>query len=93
MLATVDSSYGGSNHWVGSTAIGSVVDENTKVLNTDNLVRPFSVLSPITHLSLLDQFIVDAGIIPQLPVGNPQGVIMSTAEHAVSNILALAGGP
>ncbi|KAG6878465.1 substrate-specific activator of APC-dependent proteolysis [Termitomyces sp. T159_Od127] len=26
-----------SNHWVGSASIGSVVDENTKVFNTDNL--------------------------------------------------------
>ncbi len=27
----------GSNHWVGSNAIGAVVDENTKVLGTNNL--------------------------------------------------------
>ncbi|RDB26778.1 Cellobiose dehydrogenase [Hypsizygus marmoreus] len=65
----------GSNHWVGSNAIGAVVDENTKVFNTNNL------------------FVVDASIIPQLPVGNPQGTIMSTAEQAVAKILALAGGP
>ncbi|KAL5510993.1 hypothetical protein ACEPAG_3712 [Sanghuangporus baumii] len=27
----------GSNHWVGSCSIGQVVDENAKVMNTDNL--------------------------------------------------------
>jgi cellobiose dehydrogenase (acceptor) len=26
-----------SNHWVGSCSIGSVVDENTKVIGTNNL--------------------------------------------------------
>lgn len=39
------------------------------------------------------QFIVDASIIPSLPVGNPQGTIMSAAEQAAAKILALAGGP
>ncbi|PBK88946.1 cellobiose dehydrogenase [Armillaria gallica] len=65
----------GSNHWVGSNAIGAVVDENTKVLGTNNL------------------FIVDASIVPALPLGNPQGMVMSMAEQAVSRILGLAGGP
>lgn len=38
---TVHTSYAplGSNHWVGSTAVGSVVDKNTKVFGTGNLVR------------------------------------------------------
>jgi len=68
-----------SNHWVGSTSIGTsssnaVVDENVKVFGTNNL------------------FVVDAGILPHLPVGNPHGAIMSAAEHAVANILALSGG-
>jgi cellobiose dehydrogenase (acceptor) len=45
-----------SNHWVGSTRVGtsssnSVVDVNTKVWNTNNL------------------FVVDAGIIPNLAKG------------------------
>ncbi|KAK0477718.1 cellobiose dehydrogenase [Armillaria luteobubalina] len=62
----------GSNHWVGSNAIGTVVDENTQVFGTNNL------------------FIVD---VPALPLGNPQGVVMSMAEQAVARILALAGGP
>ena len=30
-----------SNHWVGSCQIGQVVDDNLKVLNTDNLVRQY----------------------------------------------------
>ncbi|KAK0444192.1 cellobiose dehydrogenase [Desarmillaria tabescens] len=35
-------------------------------------------------------FIVD---VPALPMGNPQGMVMSMAEQAVSRILGLAGGP
>ncbi|TFK37026.1 cellobiose dehydrogenase [Crucibulum laeve] len=68
-----------SNHWVGSCIIGTqgkaVVDENTKVFNTNNL------------------FVVDASIIPSLPMGNPHGALMSAAEQAVTKILALTGGP
>ncbi|EIN05508.1 cellobiose dehydrogenase [Punctularia strigosozonata HHB-11173 SS5] len=69
-----------SNHWVGSARIASdsstgVVDQNTKVFNTNNL------------------FILDASIIPSLPVGNPHGVLMSAMEQGVVRILALAGGP
>ncbi|KAF8596986.1 hypothetical protein BDV93DRAFT_527730 [Ceratobasidium sp. AG-I] len=70
----------GSNHWTGSTKIGtssssSVVDSNTKVWNTNNL------------------FVVDAGIMPGMPTGNPQGAIMVMAEIAAAKILALSGGP
>ncbi|QRV98090.1 GMC oxidoreductase [Ceratobasidium sp. AG-Ba] len=70
----------GSNHWTGSTKIGtsssnSVVDSNTKVWNTNNL------------------FVVDAGIFPGMPVGNPQGAIFVAAETAAAKILALSGGP
>ncbi|KAF8154680.1 cellobiose dehydrogenase [Crassisporium funariophilum] len=68
-----------SNHWVGSCSIGpagkGVVDENTKVYNTNNL------------------YIVDASIIPSMPMGNPHGMIMSMAEQAVAKIMAVAGGP
>nr|BAD36748.1 cellobiose dehydrogenase [Irpex lacteus] len=69
-----------SNHWVSTATIGTsasnaVVDQNTKVFNTNNL------------------FIVDASIIPHLPVGNPHGALMSAAEQAAAKILALAGGP
>ncbi|KAJ1308933.1 hypothetical protein OPQ81_004617 [Rhizoctonia solani] len=68
-----------SNHWIGSTKIGtsssnSVVDTNTKVWNTNNL------------------FVVDSGIIPGMPTGNPQGAIFVMAENAVAKILALSGG-
>ncbi|KAG8745775.1 hypothetical protein FRC10_007036 [Ceratobasidium sp. 414] len=70
----------GSNHWTGSTKIGtssssSVVDSNTKVWNTNNL------------------FVVDAGILPGMPTGNPQGALFVMAEMAAAKILALAGGP
>ncbi|KAG8908677.1 substrate-specific activator of APC-dependent proteolysis, partial [Tulasnella sp. 417] len=68
-----------SNHWCGSTRIGtsssnSVVDENTKVWGTNNL------------------FIVDAGIVPGQPMGNPHAMFMVVGEAAVTKILALAGG-
>ena len=92
-----------SNHWVGSAKIGTspstaVVDQNTKVFNTDNLVRTpvsrvFRRTRTLTRLALLAQFIVDASIVPSLPMGNPHGMIMSAAEQAVAKILALAGGP
>ncbi|KAF9008074.1 hypothetical protein BDQ17DRAFT_1455887 [Cyathus striatus] len=38
-------------------------------------------------------FVVDASIIPSLPMSNPHGAIMAMAEQAVAKILALAGGP
>lgn len=90
-----------SNHWVGAAKMGTssstaVVDENAKVFNTDNLVSAvaphFRRARALTKLTFV-QFIVDASIIPSLPIGNPQGVLMSAAEQAVSRILALAGGP
>lgn len=34
-----------------------------------------------------------ASIMPALPMGNPQGALMSAAEQAAAKILALAGGP
>ncbi|KAH9475934.1 substrate-specific activator of APC-dependent proteolysis [Psilocybe cubensis] len=37
--------------------------------------------------------IIDASVIPSLPVGNPSGTIMSMAEQGVAKVLALAGGP
>jgi cellobiose dehydrogenase (acceptor) len=64
-----------SNHWVGSAAIGRVVDANLKVMGMNNL------------------FVVDASIVPALPMGNPHGVIMIAMEKGVANILALSGGP
>ncbi|KDQ06595.1 carbohydrate-binding module family 1 protein [Botryobasidium botryosum FD-172 SS1] len=83
-VAGYDPSTMNSNHWMGSTKLGtdsglsggtSVVDPNTKVYGTNNL------------------FVVDAGIFPGMPMGNPQGAIMQAAEHAVSRIVALGGTP
>ncbi|CAE6442535.1 unnamed protein product [Rhizoctonia solani] len=66
----------GSNHWTGSTRIGtdsstSVVDSNLQVWGTKNL------------------FIIDAGVIPGMPVGNPTGTILTMAEMASAKILEL----
>ncbi|EKM53326.1 uncharacterized protein PHACADRAFT_259608 [Phanerochaete carnosa HHB-10118-sp] len=69
-----------SNHWVSTTTIGSSA-QNAVV---DENAKVFNTNN---------LFVVDAGIIPHLPTGNPQGTLMSAAEHAVANILALAGGP
>ncbi|KAI8986846.1 hypothetical protein BD414DRAFT_545310 [Trametes punicea] len=69
-----------SNHWVGSAKIGS--SASTAVV--DENVKVFNTDN---------LFIVDASIIPSLPIGNPHGTLMSAAEQAVAKILALAGGP
>ncbi|KAI0635059.1 cellobiose dehydrogenase [Trametes polyzona] len=69
-----------SNHWVGAAKIGT--DPSTAVVDQNAKVFNTDNL-----------FIVDASIIPSLPVGNPQGVLMSAAEQAAAKILALAGGP
>ncbi|CAE7098231.1 unnamed protein product [Rhizoctonia solani] len=66
----------GSNHWTGSTRIGtnsstSVVDSNLKVWGTDNL------------------FVIDAGVIPGMPAGNPTGAILTMAEMASVKLLKL----
>ncbi|CAG7847998.1 Cellobiose dehydrogenase Short=CDH; AltName: Full=Cellobiose-quinone oxidoreductase; Flags: Precursor [Serendipita indica DSM 11827] len=75
-----DKSSMNSNHWVGSTRIGTnpsnaVVDTNCKVFNTKNL------------------FVLDAGIIPAQPMSNTHASIMTVAEMGVARILALPGGP
>ncbi|KAI0036403.1 cellobiose dehydrogenase [Vararia minispora EC-137] len=69
-----------SNHWVGSAKIGT----DPSVAVVDSNVKVFNTDN---------LFVVDASIIPALPMGNPHGMLMSAAEHAVANILALAGGP
>nr|Q01738.1 RecName: Full=Cellobiose dehydrogenase; Short=CDH; AltName: Full=Cellobiose-quinone oxidoreductase; Flags: Precursor [Phanerodontia chrysosporium]AAB61455.1 cellobiose dehydrogenase [Phanerodontia chrysosporium]AAB92262.1 cellobiose dehydrogenase [Phanerodontia chrysosporium]AAC49277.1 cellobiose dehydrogenase [Phanerodontia chrysosporium] len=69
-----------SNHWVSSTTIGS----SPQSAVVDSNVKVFGTNN---------LFIVDAGIIPHLPTGNPQGTLMSAAEQAAAKILALAGGP
>ncbi|OJT10842.1 Cellobiose dehydrogenase [Trametes pubescens] len=69
-----------SNHWVGAAKMGT--SSSTAVVDENAKVFNTDNL-----------FIVDASIIPSLPIGNPQGVLMSAAEQAASRILALAGGP
>lgn len=86
----------GSNHWTGSTKIGtswtnSVVDSNTKVWNTSEYLC--HEYQRQTNSVLANLFIVDAGIFPGMPTGNPTGAILVAAENAVAKILALAGGP
>jgi len=44
-------------------------------------------------MNMTNLFVVDASIIPAMPVGNPQGTVMVVAEMAITKILALAGGP
>ncbi|KEP49765.1 cellobiose dehydrogenase [Rhizoctonia solani 123E] len=73
---TIENHVTGSNHWTGSTRIGtnsstSVVDTNLKVWGTDNL------------------FVIDAGVIPGMPVGNPTGTILTMAEMASAKLLKL----
>jgi len=68
-----------SNHWVGSNTIGTA----GKAVVDEN--------AKVFNTNNL--FVVDASIIPQMPMGNPHGAIMSMAEQAVTKILALAGGP
>nr|BAC20641.1 cellobiose dehydrogenase [Grifola frondosa] len=69
-----------SNHWVGSNKMGT----NSSTAVVDENAKVFNTNN---------LFVVDASIIPALPVGNPHGMLMSAAEQAVANILALAGGP
>ncbi|EUC55062.1 cellobiose dehydrogenase [Rhizoctonia solani AG-3 Rhs1AP] len=73
---TIEEHVTGSNHWTGSTRIGtdsstSVVDSNLQVWGTNNL------------------FIIDAGVIPGMPVGNPTGTILTMAEMASAKLLEL----
>ncbi|KAI0646211.1 cellobiose dehydrogenase [Trametes meyenii] len=69
-----------SNHWVGAAKIGTSPSDAV----VDQNAKVFNTDN---------LFIIDASIIPSLPVGNPQGTLMSAAEQAVAKILALAGGP
>jgi len=70
----------GSNHWVGSNTIGT--DRTKAVVDVNTKVFGTDNL-----------FVVDASIIPSIPMGNPHGMIMAMAEQAVAKILALPGGP
>lgn len=85
-----------SNHWVGSCSIGSVVDENTKVKNTNNLfIIDASIVSDCGFLfsMVVRSIFTFYDQVPALPMGNPHGMIMSAAEQAVAKVLALSGGP
>ncbi|KAF8874745.1 hypothetical protein BD779DRAFT_1678607 [Infundibulicybe gibba] len=68
-----------SNHWVGSNIIGTA---GKAVVDENTKVFGTNNL-----------FVVDASIIPSMPMGNPHGALMSMAEQAVTKILALSGGP
>jgi len=70
----------GSNHWVGSNRIATSASKGVVDVNT----KVFGTNN---------LFVVDASIIPSMPMGNPTGMILSMAEQAVAKILALAGGP
>ncbi|KAJ7869511.1 hypothetical protein B0H13DRAFT_2236546 [Mycena leptocephala] len=65
-----------SNHWVGANKVGT---------------SPVSAVVDVNAkvFNTTNLFVVDASIVPSLPYGNPQGVIMSAAEQAVAKILAL----
>lgn len=69
-----------SNHWVGSAKIGT--SSSSAVVDQNAKVFNTDNL-----------FVVDASIIPSLPMGNPHGMLMSAAEQALAKILALSGGP
>ncbi|EJD48894.1 cellobiose dehydrogenase [Auricularia subglabra TFB-10046 SS5] len=69
-----------SNHWVGSASIGT--SNKTSVVDSNTKVWGTKNL-----------FVVDASIMPSLPMGNPHAAIMASAEMAAAKILALAGGP
>ncbi|KAF8743209.1 Cellobiose dehydrogenase, partial [Rhizoctonia solani] len=68
------------NHWTGSTRIGTS--------SSDSVVDTTTKVWGTDNL-----FVVDAGIMPGMTAGNPQGAIFVMAENAVAKILALAGGP
>ncbi|KAG8725176.1 hypothetical protein FRC09_006799 [Ceratobasidium sp. 395] len=75
----VTNTVGGSNHWVGSTRMGtspsnSVLDSNTKVWNTKNL------------------YVVDAGTYCGVATGNPMGSFLVMAEMAADRMKKLPGG-
>jgi len=69
-----------ASHWVGSNTIGT--DRTKAVVDVSTKVFGTDNL-----------FVVDASIIPSIPMGNPHAMIMSMAEQAVAKILALPGGP
>jgi cellobiose dehydrogenase (acceptor) len=88
--------YSPGNHYVGTNRLGldsglnngtAVVDLNTKVYGTDNLVSTTSPSSEISANFL--QYIVDSSIHPDLPTGNIQTTVMVVAEAAVARIMSI----
>ncbi|PFH51659.1 hypothetical protein AMATHDRAFT_58825 [Amanita thiersii Skay4041] len=66
-------------------------------MNSNHWVGSCSILKVVDEnvkvYNTNNLFIIDASIIPSLPMGNPHGMIMSAAEQAVSRIMNLTGGP
>ncbi|KEP53012.1 putative cellobiose dehydrogenase [Rhizoctonia solani 123E] len=65
---------GGSNHWIGSTRTGT--NSSTSVVDANLKVWGTDNL-----------FVVDAGVFPGMPVGNPTASIMVMAEMAAARLL------
>jgi cellobiose dehydrogenase (acceptor) len=95
-VSSLIETYSPGNHYVGTNRLGldsglnngtAVVDLNTKVYGTDNLVSTPSHASEISANSL--QYIVDGSIHPDLPTGNIQTTIMVVAEAAVARIMSV----
>ncbi|TRM59052.1 cellobiose dehydrogenase [Schizophyllum amplum] len=70
-----------------------VNDYDLTAMNSNHWVGSASIGSVVdSHAKVMgtdNLFIVDASILPALPMGNPQGAIMSAAEQAIAKILAL----
>jgi cellobiose dehydrogenase (acceptor) len=95
-VSSLIETYSPGNHYVGTNRLGldsglnngtAVVDLNTKVYGTDNLVSTPSHASEISANFL--QYIVDGSIHPDLPTGNIQTTIMVVAEAAVARIMSV----
>ncbi|KAF8710274.1 cellobiose dehydrogenase, partial [Rhizoctonia solani] len=70
----VSTTVGGSNHWIGSTRTGT--NSSTSVVDANLKVWGTDNL-----------FVVDAGVFPGMPVGNPTASIMVMAEMAAAKLL------
>ncbi|KAH7340624.1 the flavin domain of cellobiose dehydrogenase [Rhizoctonia solani] len=70
----VSNTVGGSNHWIGSTRTGT--NSSTSVVDANLKVWGTDNL-----------FVVDAGVFPGMPVGNPTASIMVMAEIAAAKLL------
>ncbi|KAL1757668.1 cellobiose dehydrogenase [Schizophyllum commune] len=77
-----------------TTTVEAYLDDyDLTAMNSNHWVGSASIGSVVdvnTKVKGTDNlFVVDASIIPALPMGNPQGALMSAAEQAVARILAL----